>query len=587
MTIHRSSDLHPYLQSGAGTASSADGVGGDMYVVDDLEVDGLSTLGGTVETSGSPSVLTVVGPAHTGLASNVIAPDAHFDLDRTVQFATGAFTNIQPAVFIEAPTYAFVGVSTMSFAMSFAVDGAPDQGTNATVSNSFGMGIGTITGRTNSSDSVTTAIYLPEGITDGVGNVSSRGILSVSGGAVNTSLGDQTANLNAFRAMSISAINLESTTNTRTVLTSASLYIAGPPVDAGNITFTDGPYAIDVDNAACKFDVDDTHQIQIDVKTSGYTGTDGVVDLNFDAGADNARGFYVDVDLSGDHDGARAYEADVAGYDAGMTGGKIVSGFYGVVATDADDTDGVYRAFHAANATDNGGTNVITAYHVGTAYDYAFNSESGDIRLEDGKVEIVKAQFIDEFWSGVKSVWATRTTTGAVAAQGTSNGIYRLTTGAVDDNEESIDWNDICTFQNTLRPSFHCRLKMDQASDIQVRIGLTESAAVGVDDFICFRVNSDTDTNWYLVASDGGAETTDSGPAAGTSLVDFKFEFTSDTALEWFYSTDGGVTWTSQGTVAANVPTEQLQPFAEVIVRNNGGARYIELDKVEIWQDRV
>jgi len=198
-----------------------------------------------------------------------------------------------------------------------------------------------------------------------------------------------------------------------------------------------------------------------------------------------------------------------------------------------------------------------------------------------------KSHFIEEFWNGVGSQWATRTTTGSVAAQGTSNGIYRLTTGAVDDNEESIDWNDICTFQNTLRPAFYCRLKMDQASDIQVRIGLTESVGVGVDDFICLRVNSDTDTNWYLVASDGGAETTDVGPAATTGLVDFKWVFTSDTAIEWFYSTDGGVTWTSQGTVSSNVPTEQLQPFAEVIVRNNGGARYIELDKVEIWQDRV
>ena len=205
----------------------------------------------------------------------------------------------------------------------------------------------------------------------------------------------------------------------------------------------------------------------------------------------------------------------------------------------------------------------------------------------NGEFRNYRTQFLDEFWNGVVSYWITRTSTGSVAAQSSSNGIYRLTTGAADNNEESIDWNDICPFQNTLRPSFHVRLKLDLASNIQVRIGLTESTGVGTDDFICFRINSDTDTNWYLVTSDGGAETTDVGPAATTGTVDFKWEFMSDTSIEWLYSTDGGFSWTSQGTISTNVPTEQLQPFAEVIVRNNGGARYLELDKIEIFQDRI
>jgi hypothetical protein len=48
MTVHRSSDLHPYLQSGAGTFSNLDGIGGDLGVTDDFQVDDLSFFLNTV-----------------------------------------------------------------------------------------------------------------------------------------------------------------------------------------------------------------------------------------------------------------------------------------------------------------------------------------------------------------------------------------------------------------------------------------------------------------------------------------------------------------------------------------------------------
>ncbi len=71
------------------------------------------TISPLLSSGGSPTLLTVTGPAHTTLAATVEASDINFNLARTVQFATGAITN-QRAVYIQAPTYAFVAASVVS-----------------------------------------------------------------------------------------------------------------------------------------------------------------------------------------------------------------------------------------------------------------------------------------------------------------------------------------------------------------------------------------------------------------------------------------------------------------------------------------
>ena len=91
-----------------------------------------------VRTSGSPVALTITGPAHTALTASTEAADVVVNAARTVQFATGALT-AQRAVKFLAPTYGFVGASTLSDAATVYIDGAPAAGTNATITRSYAL----------------------------------------------------------------------------------------------------------------------------------------------------------------------------------------------------------------------------------------------------------------------------------------------------------------------------------------------------------------------------------------------------------------------------------------------------------------
>jgi len=217
---------------------------------------------------------------------------------------------------------------------------------------------------------------------------------------------------------------------------------------------------------------------------------------------------------------------------------------------------------------------------------YEFDAANQTHELTGDQKTLDRTRFFDEFWP-ISSIWATRATSGSAAAVAGNNGVYRLTTGATDDDIEALDWDDQTAFINTLQPSFECFVALDQASDVHAEIGLIEASGGDDGDYICFRVDSDTDTNWYLAASASASETTDAGAAASTDEIGLRWRFTSYTSLEWFVSTDGGLTWTSQGVVESNVPTVALQPYVSVQVRADGGARYIDINRVEIWQDKV
>ena len=101
---------------------------------------GNAVLTNTVSTSGSPTALTLTGAAHTTLALSTEATDVNFNLARTVQFATGALTT-QRAVRIQAPTYGFVGASTITTASTLSISGAPVAGTNATITNKWALNV--------------------------------------------------------------------------------------------------------------------------------------------------------------------------------------------------------------------------------------------------------------------------------------------------------------------------------------------------------------------------------------------------------------------------------------------------------------
>jgi len=95
-------------------------------------------LSQAVSTSGSPTLLTLTGAAHTTLTASTEATDIHANLARTVQFATGDITS-QRAVRVSAPTYSFVGASTITTAATFAISGSPGIGANATATNRYAL----------------------------------------------------------------------------------------------------------------------------------------------------------------------------------------------------------------------------------------------------------------------------------------------------------------------------------------------------------------------------------------------------------------------------------------------------------------
>lgn len=91
-----------------------------------------------VETSGSPWALKITGAAHTSLAASTQAPDVDLVLARQVEFSTGALAS-QRAVRITAPTYKFVGASTITDAATVAISAAPTAGTNATITRAYAL----------------------------------------------------------------------------------------------------------------------------------------------------------------------------------------------------------------------------------------------------------------------------------------------------------------------------------------------------------------------------------------------------------------------------------------------------------------
>jgi len=96
------------------------------------------TLSPGVRTTGSPTHFTLTGAAHTSLTASTEASDININLNRTVQFATGALTT-QRAVRIQAPTYGFVAASTLTTGVTCDISGAPVAGTNATITNQIAL----------------------------------------------------------------------------------------------------------------------------------------------------------------------------------------------------------------------------------------------------------------------------------------------------------------------------------------------------------------------------------------------------------------------------------------------------------------
>lgn len=94
----------------------------------------------SIASTGTPSLLKLIGPADTTLQANSEANDVNFNLARTVQWATGPITT-QRAVYVQAPSYGFVGASNLGSASTVDISGPPKSQTNANILNSYALNI--------------------------------------------------------------------------------------------------------------------------------------------------------------------------------------------------------------------------------------------------------------------------------------------------------------------------------------------------------------------------------------------------------------------------------------------------------------
>ena len=142
------------------------------------------TISNTAVATGAYTGFSFTGAAHTNQTASTEATMVNWNLAQTVQFATGALTT-QRAVRIQAPTYGFVGASTITTASTLSISGPPVAGTNATITNAYALNVesgyvnvagGVLTGGTSVNAPTSSTPLLGLG-----GDGSSHGWLSVRG----------------------------------------------------------------------------------------------------------------------------------------------------------------------------------------------------------------------------------------------------------------------------------------------------------------------------------------------------------------------------------------------------------------------
>ncbi|MDP2629803.1 MAG: hypothetical protein Q8P56_00135 [Candidatus Uhrbacteria bacterium] len=136
-TVTNSYGLYVNAQTGATNNYAGIFTGGNVGIGTATPASFLSVTQPVV-TTGSPTALTVAGGAHTTLTASAESTDINFNLDRELQFATGGITT-QRAMRIQAPTYGFVGASTITNAATLSIGDLPKAGTNATITNRIGL----------------------------------------------------------------------------------------------------------------------------------------------------------------------------------------------------------------------------------------------------------------------------------------------------------------------------------------------------------------------------------------------------------------------------------------------------------------
>lgn len=125
------------VQWGVGTNNKLQ-LGSSGVAVTELQGKQLKVTASAQATSALTPTIALTGGAHTTLTASTEVIDVLVDLGQTKQWATGSLAT-QRGSRVVAPTYAFVGASTLALAATLAISGAPAAGTNATITNSLAL----------------------------------------------------------------------------------------------------------------------------------------------------------------------------------------------------------------------------------------------------------------------------------------------------------------------------------------------------------------------------------------------------------------------------------------------------------------
>jgi len=164
-----------------------------------------------------------------------------------------------------------------------------------------------------------------------------------------------------------------------------------------------------------------------------------------------------------------------------------------------------------------------------------------------------------------------------------TGGIVRLTTGALANNSNILDWNDIRSLHVTKRVSSEYRVKLNSTSNEIVRIFLRFDWS----NCIFFEYASATLANWRIRTTDGGAPTIgDSGIAADTSYHIFRIECHTHGGNHVHFYIDG--TQTANSPINTNIPDDAadfLQPYL-YIETTDAVLKSMDVDYCYVRQER-
>lgn len=309
-----------------------------------FDTSGNLTLTPGASTSGSPTLLTLTGPAHTGLTA-AEAKDIYVNLNRTVTMVgtTGTITQ-QRAIHIEAPTYAFSTTThTISSAVLVSLGGAPLAGTNATIQRSSAL---SITGTNHNSTVSGVGLQILANGKTGSANLTNLIDVNVSSGIGNTTLGSGGTIQSLYRQF-MGTVTYDATAAVTVSNAPATLYIEGAPIASTNVTFTNPARAIIVGSGTSQFG-GHIWSTQTSAPTSSLTSTT----LNDGGGS----GASITVTAgSTDSAGSFTVTAGNGTPGAGVAGQIVFNAAYSAapkcVIVTSKDADGVNNQIYITNVT--------------------------------------------------------------------------------------------------------------------------------------------------------------------------------------------------------------------------------------------